>query len=93
MESISLTEAAARFTELADRVQREPVDYTFTEGGRPVVVMMSADRYSSLLETLSVLTDSEARADLAESTGAEELTTEDAMAALMRERLGRDPSR
>jgi PHD/YefM family antitoxin component YafN of YafNO toxin-antitoxin module len=92
VESVPAAEAAARFTELAGHVRRGPVDHTFTEADRPAVVMMSAGRYSSLLETLSALTDPEAQADLTDSAGSEELTAEDAMSGLMRERLGGDPS-
>lgn len=90
MESFPISEVETRFTELAERTQREHVDHMFTENGRPAVVMMSAARYESLLETLCLLTDRETCADLAESTGSQESTTQEQMAELMRHRLGRD---
>ncbi|QRN78790.1 MAG: type II toxin-antitoxin system Phd/YefM family antitoxin, partial [Nocardiopsis sp. BM-2018] len=64
METIPITEAKAKIAELADRAQREHADYTFTKNGRPAVVMMSVAQYESLMETLSILSDPEARADL-----------------------------
>ncbi|WP_157982534.1 hypothetical protein [Nocardiopsis sp. FIRDI 009] len=48
-----------------------------------------AGQHESLAETLSLLGDPEERADLAESAVSEEFTTEEEMAVLMRERLGR----
>ena len=90
METIPITEAKAKIAELADRAQREHADYTFTKNGRPAVVMMSVAQYESLMETLSILSDPEARADLVESADSEEFTTEEEMAELMRERLDRD---
>lgn len=90
METIPITEAKAKIAELADRAQREHADYTFTKNGRPAVVMMSVAQYESLMETLSILSDPEARADLVESADSEEFTTEEEMAGLMRERLDRD---
>jgi glutaredoxin-like protein len=83
-------EVKAKIAELADRAQREHADYTFTKNGRPAVVMMSVAQYESLMETLSILSDPEARADLVESADSEEFTTEEEMAELMRERLNRD---
>lgn len=90
METIPITEAKARIAELADRAQREHADYTFTKNGRPAVVMMSVDQYESLMETLSILDDPETRADLTESAESDEFTTEEEMAELMKERLGKD---
>lgn len=87
METIPITEAKAKIAELAERAQNEHADYTFTKNGRPAVVMMSVAQYESLMETLSILSDPEARADLAESIDSEEFTTEEDMAALMRHRL------
>lgn len=89
METIPITEAKAKIAELAERAQREHADYTFTKNGRPAVVMMSVAQYESLMETLSILSDPEARADLAESIDSEEFTTEEDMADLMRQRLDR----
>ncbi|MEU3017340.1 type II toxin-antitoxin system Phd/YefM family antitoxin [Nocardiopsis sp. NPDC007018] len=89
METIPITEAKAKIAELAERAQREHADYTFTKNGRPAVVMMSVAQYESLMETLSILSDPEARADLAESSGSEGFTTEEDMDMLMNQRLNR----
>ncbi|MFL1376101.1 MULTISPECIES: type II toxin-antitoxin system Phd/YefM family antitoxin [unclassified Nocardiopsis] len=90
METIPITEAKAKIAELADRAQREHADYMFTKNGRPAVVMMSVAQYESLMETLGILADGEARADLREAAESEDFTTEEDMAALMEQRLGRN---
>lgn len=64
---------AAPFTEVRDRL-REILDdvtetgnqYTITRHGRPVAVIVSADEYESLIETLNILSDSDAMAAVAE---------------------------
>lgn len=88
METIPITEAKAKIAELTERAQREHADYTFTKNGRPAVVMMSVAQYESLMETLSILSDPDARADLAESMGSEESTTEEERSELIRHHPG-----
>lgn len=64
---------AAPFTEVRDRL-REILDdvvttgnqYTITRHGRPVAVIVSADEYDSLIETLNILSDNETMAAIAE---------------------------
>lgn len=50
--------------------------------------MLESNEYESLVETLGVLANPGACADLTESAGSEDFTTEEDMAALMRARLG-----
>jgi antitoxin YefM len=58
---------AAPFTEVRDRL-REILDdvsttgnqYTITRHGRPVAVIVSAEEYDSLIETLNILADHDA---------------------------------
>lgn len=58
---------AAPFTEVRDKL-RDILDdvvatgnqYTITRHGRPVAVLVSADEYESLIETLNILSDSDA---------------------------------
>lgn len=67
METIPITEAKARIAELADRVAREHDHFTITRNGRADVMLISVAEYESMQETLDLLSDDEARADLRQS--------------------------
>jgi len=64
---------AAAFTEVRDKL-REILDdvvatgdtYTITRHGRPMAVIVSAEEYESLIETLNILSDSNAMAAIEE---------------------------
>jgi antitoxin YefM len=67
METIPITEAKARIAELADRVAREHDHFTITRNGRADVMLISVAEYESMQETLDLLSDTEALADLRQS--------------------------
>jgi antitoxin YefM len=67
METIPITEAKARIAELADRVAREHDHFTITRNGRADVMLISVAEYESMQETLDILGDQEAVADLHQS--------------------------
>lgn len=67
METIPITEAKARIAELADRVAREHDHFTITRNGRADVMLISVAEYESMQETLGILADQEAVADLRQS--------------------------
>jgi antitoxin YefM len=67
METIPISEAKDRLTELADRAAREHDHFTLTRNGRPHAVILSVAERESLQETLEILADPEMRADLAEA--------------------------
>ncbi|WP_250286203.1 MULTISPECIES: type II toxin-antitoxin system Phd/YefM family antitoxin [unclassified Frankia] len=67
METISITQAKARIAELADRVAREHDHFTITRNGRADVMLISVAEYESMQETLDLLSDDEALADLRQS--------------------------
>jgi len=67
MEIIPITEAKARIAELADRVARQHDHFTITRNGRADVMLISVAEYESLQETLDLLSDDEALADLRQS--------------------------
>ena len=67
METIPITEAKARIAELADRVARQHDHFTITRNGRADVMLISVAEYESLQETLHLLSDDEALADLRQS--------------------------
>lgn len=52
--TISITEARKRIFEIADEVQAPHKVYTLTADGRPKAVIMSAEEYESLIETVEV---------------------------------------
>ncbi len=56
-KTISITEARKRIFDIAEEVQRPDVYYTLTEKGRPKIVIMSAEEFDSLMETLEILGD------------------------------------
>lgn len=64
METIPITEAKARIAELADRVAREHDHFTITRNGRADVMLISVAEYESMRETLDLLSDDDALADL-----------------------------
>lgn len=49
-----MTEARKRFFDIAEEVQTPNNVYTFTDKGKPRVVMMSAEEYESRIETMEV---------------------------------------
>ena len=64
---VPFSDARAHLTELLDEIQRVHEHVVITRNGRPAVVVMSQREYESLVETLEVLSDEEALADLRKS--------------------------
>lgn len=52
---ISISEARKRIFELAEEVQSPHKVYTLTADGKPKAVLMSAEEYESLIETLDIM--------------------------------------
>lgn len=52
MEITSLSDLKSHLSEYADRAELEHEQFTITRNGRPTVVMVSADEWESLQETL-----------------------------------------
>ena len=67
MSSESLREVRSRFSEFIERVNRHHERVFITRNGSPAAVLMSPEDLESLEETLAVLADSEAVAQLAEA--------------------------
>ena len=67
MVSKSLREVRSRFSEYVERVSAHHERVVITRNGSPAAVMMSPDDLESLEETLAVLNDREAVAELAEA--------------------------
>ena len=79
METIPITEAKARIAELADRVARQHDHFTITRNGRADVMLISVAEYASMQETLDLLSDDDALADLRQSR--EDFTAGDTFSA------------
>ena len=65
-----LRDVRNHFSDVIDRVEREHERVTVTRNGRPVAVILSPEDLAQLEETLSVLGDPEALADLREADAA-----------------------
>lgn len=62
-----VTEAKRKLLEFARQAGELGQTITLTRHGKPYVVMMSADEYESIQETLEILADPEAMDSLAKS--------------------------
>ena len=89
MDTVPLSDAKARLSEIADEVDRTHQRVQITKNGRSYVVLMSAEDLASLEATLELLSDPaamerlrQAQADIAEGR----FTTSEEMAALMTQR-------
>jgi len=66
----SLREVRDHFSDVVDRVQREHDRVTVTRNGKAAAVILSPEDLSQLEETLDVLSDPEALADIREADAA-----------------------
>ena len=69
MKELSVHEAAKILEDLVDQLPNTPHGFRITRGGEPQAVLISLDEYESLTETLDLLGDAEALADLNEAKG------------------------
>ena len=65
--TVPFTEARSRLSELVDEVEHKHEHLVITRNGRPAAVVLSADEYEALEETLEVLEDAETLGALRES--------------------------
>ena len=61
---LPLAEVKAKFSEMVDRVEQQHDRITVTRNGRPAAVLMSADDLAALEDTLELLSDPVAMADI-----------------------------
>ena len=66
-EVLPLAEIKARLSEMVDRVQGHHERIVLTRNGRPAAVLISPDDLEALEETLDLLSDSEALAEIRRS--------------------------
>jgi antitoxin YefM len=65
--TLPLAEVKAKFSEMVDRVEHTHDRITVTRNGRRAAVLISAEELESLEDTLELLSDPEAMAELRES--------------------------
>ncbi len=70
MSTESLRQVRDHLSEVVDRVENEHERVTLTHDGRPAAVLISADDLAQLEETLDLLGDSEALAEIREADAA-----------------------
>lgn len=56
-KTITITEGRKELFKIAEELQKPDTQYVFTIEGKPEVVLMSADEYDSLMETMEILSD------------------------------------
>ncbi len=70
MSTQSLREVRDHFSDVVDRVEREHERVTVTRNGRAAAVIVSPEDLAALEDTLDVLSDPEALADIREADAA-----------------------
>lgn len=89
MSILPLAEVKARLSEIADEVNRTHQRVHVTRNGREFVVLMSASDLESLEATIELLSDEPAKARIQAAevaVAADDVTTGEDMAVLMKER-------
>lgn len=62
--TVPFSQARSELTRLLDEVEKQHEHLVLTRNGRPAAVLMSVAEYEALQETLEVLADADALADL-----------------------------
>ena len=57
MKTLPLAEVKANFSQLIDQVVKRDEQILITRNGRPAAVLVSADEYDSLCETVAIRSD------------------------------------
>lgn len=85
-EQVSLADAKARLSEVVEGIETEHRRVVITKHGRPSVVVLAVEDLEALEDTLEILSDADAMADLREAAADRragqtiELTKEEARA-------------
>ena len=69
-DTLPLAQVKAKFSEMVDRVEHTHDRITVTRNGRPAAVLISSDELASLEETLDLLSDPSALAQLRDARAA-----------------------
>ena len=69
MMTLSVAEARATFSKIVDAAETTHERYEVTRNGRRAAVLLGADDFDALLETLAILADSDLVASIREGLG------------------------
>ena len=64
METLSLSEAKMKLSELIDKVQSTDAEVVITKNGRPAAVLVSPDEFDGWKETIEIKLDKELMAEI-----------------------------
>jgi prevent-host-death family protein len=64
METLSLSEAKMKLSELIEKVQSTDAEVVITKNGRPAAVLVSPDEFEGWRETLAIKSDDELMAEI-----------------------------
>ena len=64
METLSLSEAKMKLSELIERVQTTDTEVVITKNGRPAAVLVSPDEFDGWKETIEIKSDKELMAEI-----------------------------
>ncbi|MGD8800414.1 MAG: type II toxin-antitoxin system Phd/YefM family antitoxin [Desulfobacterales bacterium] len=64
METLSLSEAKMKLSELIERVQTTDTEIVITKNGRPAAVLVSPDEFDGWKETITIKSDKELMAEI-----------------------------
>ena len=64
METLSLSEAKMKLSELIERVQSTDAEVVITKNGRPAAVLVSPDEFDGWKETIEIKLDNELMAEI-----------------------------
>jgi prevent-host-death family protein len=64
METLSLSEAKMKLSELIERVQSTNAEVVITKNGRPAAVLVSPDEFDGWRETITIKSDKEIMAEI-----------------------------
>ena len=64
METLSLSEAKMKLSEIIDRVQSTDAEVVITKNGRPAAVLVSPDEFDGWKETIEIKLDKELMAEI-----------------------------
>lgn len=67
MKDVNVTEAKNRLTELVKEVETTTASYNILRNGHKAAILLSAEEYASLIETVEVLADQKLMKQLVQS--------------------------
>jgi antitoxin YefM len=70
METLSLSEAKMKLSELIERVQTTDTEVVITKNGRPAAVLVSPDEFDGWKETIEIKSDKELMAEIKKGVSA-----------------------